>query len=134
MSVFNIKSDKIGIIASGLCMIHCLATPLIFLAKSCSATCCSGSPTWWSAIDVVFLLISLVAVYQTVKHTGKKWVSITIGVSWILLLLVILNEHLQFVNLFDNAIYIPASALIVFHFYNMKYCSCPEDSCQLKEA
>ena len=39
--------DKIGIISSSLCMIHCLGTPFIFVAKACSATCCSDAPTWW---------------------------------------------------------------------------------------
>ncbi|MFK7796305.1 MAG: MerC domain-containing protein [Aureispira sp.] len=48
------KSDFFGAAASTLCLIHCLITPFIFVAQTCSRTCCSDAPIWWRMIDVVF--------------------------------------------------------------------------------
>ena len=55
--------DSVGIIASTLCMIHCIGTPFIFIAKACSATCCSEAPLWWVIIDYIFLFISFSQLY-----------------------------------------------------------------------
>ena len=50
--------DNIGIIASSLCMIHCIGTPFLFIAKACSVSCCSDVPIWWQLIDYFFLIKS----------------------------------------------------------------------------
>ena len=123
------KTDTIGIMASTLCMVHCIATPFIFFAKTCSDTCCSASPTWWKWIDILFLVISLFAVYHAAKHTSKKWVKPAMWISWTLLFLILANEYLQLLFIFENAIYIPAISLVALHFYNLKYCRCSEDTC-----
>ena len=67
------KSDIVGALASGLCVVHCIATPFLFVAQSCSVSgCCSeASPTWWSSIDYLFIGITLLAVYYSGKSTGK---------------------------------------------------------------
>ena len=54
----NFSYDNLGIIASTLCMIHCIGTPFLFIAKACSTTCCADAPLWWKAIDYAFLIIS----------------------------------------------------------------------------
>ena len=58
MSNSNLTYDKIGVISSTLCMIHCIITPFIFLAKACSISCCSDGPVLWQIIDYLFLGIS----------------------------------------------------------------------------
>ena len=67
--------DKIGIISSSLCMIHCIGTPFIFIAKACSVTCCSEAPTWWLMIDYLFLIISFIAIYYTTRKPTKSWLN-----------------------------------------------------------
>ena len=57
----NFSYDNLGIIASTLCMIHCIGTPFLFIAKACSTTCCADAPLWWKAIDYAFLIVSGVA-------------------------------------------------------------------------
>ena len=52
-----IPLDSIGIIASTLCTIHCIVTQFIFIARACTATCCSDAPLWWLMIDYLFLII-----------------------------------------------------------------------------
>ncbi len=126
MEIHKLKSDSIGIMASSLCMIHCILTPFFFAVKTCSASCCQDSPIWWRLIDFTFLAISLFAI-QKIKT--ENWIKSAMWVSWSLLVLIILNENLQLINIFNNIIYIPAFALIALHFYNLKYCQCSEESC-----
>ena len=43
MTSINLKQDYIGAVASALCLLHCIATPFLFVAKACSAACCIDS-------------------------------------------------------------------------------------------
>ena len=38
ISYLKVNSDSIGALASGLCMIHCVATPFFFIASACSSS------------------------------------------------------------------------------------------------
>ena len=67
------KSDTIGVLSSGLCMIHCLATPFFFVATVCSTTCCNTAPLWWQWLDYFFLVVSFIAVrYSTISTNSNK--------------------------------------------------------------
>lgn len=126
-----INTDLIGAFASSLCMIHCIATPFLFIAQTCSATCCDAAPTWWRWLDYVFLAVSFIAVWQTSKTSSKNWVKYALWLSWTLLLSTILIEKLALLHLPEGTIYLPALALVGLHFYNLKYCQCAEDKCCL---
>ena len=121
--------DNIGIIASSLCMIHCIGTPFLFIAKACSASCCSEAPLWWQIIDYLFLFISFIAIYFATKKTSSNYMKIGFWISWFILLLTILNHTFQIYYAPKNFIYIPASAVIILHFYNLRFCKCSKDSC-----
>jgi hypothetical protein len=123
------QPDQLGTVASSLCLVHCLATPFIFLAKSCSNSCCSSAPGWWGLIDFAFLVISFFAVYNSTKNSRISFVRIALWSNWVLLLLIILNEYIAFVQLFSAAIYIPAIALIILHQYNIRQCKCNKKCC-----
>lgn len=131
LSNYNItrKSDYFGILASGLCLIHCFATPFIFIVRSCSSACCAETPTWWKTIDYIFLVISLFAVIQAFKTSPKKLVKIGFIVSWISLLTLIINESYVMFSIFKNSIFIPAFFLIFLHLYNIKSCACEKTCC-----
>mgnify|MGYP001266929021 CR=1 FL=1 len=129
MSKAVIPYDSFGIIASTLCMIHCIATPFIFIAKACSATCCSDAPLWWQVIDYLFLIISFIAIYFISKNLSIRWLKMSFWISWVILLFTILNHSLLIVNLPNNFIYIPAIAIIILHFYNLQFCKCQNDTC-----
>ena len=125
----NINSDLIGASASTLCTIHCLATPFIFVASACTHTCCASAPTWWIAIDYIFLIISFFAVYRSTKTTSKTWIKPTLWISWIALFSFILLEHNSSIILSELFKYSSALSLAGFHIYNMKYCQCENDDC-----
>ena len=126
-SVF--QADFVGAAASALCLVHCIATPFLFIAMTCTDTCCESSPVWWQWLDYFFLIISFFAVYRAAKTTTKPWMKYTMWISWVLLFLTILNEKLQWISLFESAFYFPAMALVALHLYNLKYCQCKEDHC-----
>jgi len=123
------KTDYFGILASGLCLIHCFATPFIFFVKSCSATCCAETPIWWKLIDYIFLFISLITVRHAVKTSISGVVKLGLGISWTLLMLLIINDSFIIFKLNENLLLIPACSLIAFHFYNIKFCECKKGCC-----
>jgi len=123
------NSDFIGAFASGLCLIHCIATPILFIAQTCSATCCTGAPTWWSNIDFLFIGISFFAILCSVKNSSKPWVKSALWFSWFALCLAIINEKINLFHISEFIIYIPAIALVILHLYNKKYCNCKGDKC-----
>ncbi len=129
MAILNINkihknSDNIGIISSTVCTIHCMLTPFLFVAKSCSATCCKHTPNWWKAIDILFLIISFIAIYFSSKNSNDKFIRLSFWMSWFFLSFIIVNEHIEFILISQWLIYIPAFTLIFTHFYNRKYCLC----------
>ena len=129
------QSDLLGAIASGLCLIHCLATPFLFVAHA--GVHAHGhhdghhaeSPFWWGLIDITLLIVSLTAVYWSVKNTSKQWMKYALYASWAFLAFIILNEKFEMMHLAEAWVYFPALSLVVLHVYNRKYCQCADEAC-----
>ena len=124
-----LKSDAIGAIASGLCILHCLATPFFFIASACSLSCCNNTPLWWQWMDYVFLGISFFAIKYATKSSSKDWVVQGLWVAWVTLFIAILNIKMEWIHLAENIKFIPAFALVGLHMYNMRYCQCKKECC-----
>lgn len=116
------KSDVLGMAISSLCFVHCFATPFIFVAQTCALTCCAETPTWWKAIDYIFLGISFFAILFSTKIGSKNWVKILLWISWLLLSIAIFFEEAVTELTFQNVIFVPAILLVLFHFYNKRFC------------
>ena len=127
-SIF-LKSDTFGAFASILCLIHCVTTPFIFVAKSCSAVCCSSAPGWWGILDYFFLAISFFAVYHSSKTTSKKIMKPALWFSWYALLIVILNDKVKLIEAPIYLLYITSLLMALLHLYNLKYCQCKTNQC-----
>jgi len=123
--VDSLKSDVVGAVASGLCVLHCLATPFLFVVQSTSVQSCSSiGPGWWNAIDYIFIVITFFAVLHSGKRSSKQWVKKGLWISWSLLTLLMLNEKMHLLPIAVWYKHIAAFSLIVLHFYNLRYCSC----------
>ncbi len=133
MLVIKQKPDTFGSLASALCLIHCIATPFLFISQTCALTGCSETPIWWQFIDYLFLAISFVAIYWTTHTTTINWIKPLMWLSWLALFTVIINEKLKWLSIPETVIYIPAFALIATHIYNRKYCGCHKKSCCTNE-
>ena len=124
------KSDLIGAWSSGLCAVHCMATPFLFVAQSCHAeACCDDSPGWWSAIDYGFVGITLVAVFFSAKNTSKEWMKYALYGSWFILSALVFNEKMAWISLTEEWKYGAAAVMISLHLYNRKFCQCADDGC-----
>lgn len=123
----SFQSDPIGVAASSLCLLHCIATPLIFIAQPLATE--EAAPVWWKSLDYVFLVISFFAIFWSVRNSSKTWVKYALWISWVVLSGAILNEKLELFSLTEFSVYIPAIGLIFLHLYNRKYCQCANEEC-----
>ncbi|MCR1024280.1 MerC domain-containing protein [Cellulophaga baltica] len=133
MIVVKQKSDILGTLASTLCLLHCVATPFLFLAQAGSAAFTHSPPTWWKFMDYFFLALSFIAIQWTAKTTTIKWLVTMLWLSLLALAAILLNEKLKLIALPEAVIYIPAIALAMLHLYNRKYCKCNADKCCVNE-
>ena len=125
----KMSADLVGATASTLCTIHCMASPFLFFASTCTKSCCESAPLWWMWIDYAFLFISLFAVYKSSKNTTKFWIKLVLWGSWTALSSFIFLEQNTELNLSDYYKYSAAVSLALFHVYNLKYCKCESDNC-----
>ena len=125
------KPDSIGSIASILCLIHCIATPFIFITQACTMSCCAGTPTWWQSMDYVFVVISFFAILRSTQTSSNKTIKIALWITWFLFFISIMNKAIQLLYINQNFTYATGITLALLHLYNLKYCQCDNDKCCL---
>ena len=123
------NSDSIGALASTLCLIHCLATPFIFVVQSCAASCCASAPAWWICFDYFFLAISFLAIFKSTKTPQSNFMKYSLWSFWFLLFCLIVNESIEVLLINKNVLYFIAITLSSLHIYNLKYCQCGDNKC-----
>jgi len=123
-NLFSSHSDLFGASASALCMIHCLATPFLFVASAGSATCGVDSPLAWTIIDYAFIGISLLAIMESTKSSPKLWAKRGLWISWSLLVALTVAKGIFHVGALSVMHKVAALSLIVFHLVNRHYCKC----------
>tara|TARA_B100000767_G_C19556581_1_gene447235 strand:+ start:226 stop:648 length:423 start_codon:yes stop_codon:yes gene_type:complete len=128
------KSDTIGAIASSLCVIHCLMTPLLFAVQSYTAVQYEAVPLWWKNLDFLFVTVSVFAVYLSTKNSSNTLVKYALWISWLCLFVLILNEKIGWVSLAEFITYFAALTLAILHLYNLNYCQCKSENCCNKNA
>lgn len=121
MILIKQKPDYIGAIASALCLLHCIATPFIFIVQAGSLNCCGSTPSWWKLIDILFVIISFFAIYNSTRTSRSKIIKVSLWFFWLFLFIIIINEKIGWLHLNESLIYIPAIALTVLHLYNKKH-------------
>ena len=128
------KPDTVGAIASSLCVIHCLMTPLLFAAQSLTAVHDHHfAPVWWQNLDFLFIIISFIAIYQSTKKSNNISIRYALWINWFTLFFLILNEKTEWFSLAEIITYIVAFTLASLHIYNLNYCQCKSDDCCNKE-
>ncbi len=80
-------------------------------------------------MDYVFLGISFLAIRAASKSSTKQWVIQGLWINWAMLLFIIINWKLEWLQLAENIKFIPAFALVFLHTYNMRYCRCEKECC-----
>ena len=122
--------DTLGAINSSLCVIHCFATPFLFLTQAqTSLVELSTVPLWWQLLNYVFIVVSFFAVNRTVKNSSNQLVQSLLCVSWVLLSTLILNEQFEIMHMPELLTYFAGISLASLHIYNLKYCQCEDENC-----
>lgn len=127
------KFDLLGVLASSLCMVHCLATPIIFVVQASIVGCSEAGPWWWRMIDSLFLVVSIIAIYHSARATSLQWMPMALYGCWGVLAFLIINEQLSLLTIPHYLIYLPAFSLVFLHLYNRKYCRCDTQNCCVGE-
>ncbi len=106
---YNI-ADLIGIMNSGFCLIHCLASPLLI-------TIGAGiiSNKWF---DIVFLFISLIAIINASRNTENKKITTSLWLAFSGFFISILLEERY--NWMQYSGYLFSALLVVIHTINIK--------------
>jgi chromate transport protein ChrA len=115
------SADILGISASLLCMIHCLALPVMislgYIFKFSDDH--DHVHEHWHWMDYFFVFLAIWAVYNAAKNTHSKRIKIAL---WIAVLFFSIAILLHDINPFMIVISIGASlALVIIHIINWKY-------------
>ena len=129
MKIIYVNSDHIGVTASSLCMLHCFFTPLLFLSQATTLTLTQKIPFLWHSLNFLFLLISFLAIFYTIKNSTKLSVKVLLVSTWLILSSLIINEFFEISSLPEIYTYAAAISLSGLHIYNLKYCRCDDDNC-----
>ncbi len=132
MNISHIRnhSDTLGIIASSLCLAHCLATPFLFLAHTGLIISEEAHPFWWKSLDFLFLGLSYMAIRRSSRTTSKLKMKYAFWMSWLLLFIIVINEKLSIFSVPEETIYVASSLLVILHVFNLKYCQCQQECCK----
>ena len=120
--------DKLGILSSALCLIHCFITPFIYMSF---ASLKQNELISFSlnGVNVIFIIFSLVAVNRSTKITTSKIIKPIFWLSWILLFFVLFNEVAMIIELPEIFSYTSALILAGVHIYNLNFCGCKDENC-----
>jgi uncharacterized membrane protein YoaK (UPF0700 family) len=121
--------DYLGIAGSGMCMIHCLAMPILFfIQNSLAKDVLKGLDLENVYLDYLFVLLCFAAVFSVTKHHNSWKISTSFWVFFVLFAISVLFEedfeHLDFLG------YGASIGLIITHIINIKYCK----KCQIENS
>ncbi len=132
ITILEKKPNELGVFSSILCIIHCLITPFVLVVIPSSSMMTKGGDSydWWLWLDVLFLIISFVAVFKATQQSKQMWMKISMALSWIILSFFVFNERLDGIKFSLDLVYFPAVALTVLHLLNRRKCRCEEGCCE----
>ncbi|MCT2563912.1 MerC domain-containing protein [Chryseobacterium herbae] len=102
--------DAVGISAAVLCLIHCIAFPLLMIIP----LGISHNPY----IDLAFLVIGSIVVYRVTKPMTNRWLKLLFWASIFLISVSVLADFIFEVHI--PLIYAGAAGLIIGHIINFK--------------
>lgn len=110
---FNTTHDKIGIWSSVLCIVHCLAVPVVLAYTNGYDL---HDQVWWDFTQVAFVLVGFWAVKHAVSHVSLPWLKLSFWLSFALLVASVFMHH-SFLGEVLN--YGAAGSLIALHSLNL---------------
>lgn len=113
--------DYLGIAGSGMCLIHCLAIPILFFVQnSIAKDVLKGLDLENVYLDYLFVLLCFFAVFSVTKQNDSWKISTSFWVFFILFSISVLFEE-DFEHL-DLLGYGASLGLIITHIININHC------------
>jgi hypothetical protein len=116
---YSTGADKLGIASAVACTIHCLLIPALFVVKysftaNINTHFAEGLPSWWPALDYLFLVVSFVAVYHAATHAAERGIKRFLWLFWICLAIaIVFEQQLHWLA------YIASAGLVTTHVRNI---------------
>lgn len=105
-------ADYMGITSSSLCLIHCIATPLLLSIGANLFT--------YPAVEYAFLLLSFIAIYKTTAPAKKSKISLLLWLSFaVFLVSTVLKEQYGYLH---YTAYAASFSIICGHILHMRQC------------
>lgn len=109
------ESDKIGMISSILCLIHCLILPIIVIIGGWTESHFIDL----EILDYIFAVISTFAAYKTLKDLKLKKLRKYFILGWIFFIVGLLSHD----TYFEYLMHLGTIILIFAHWNNLQYCN-----------
>ena len=110
-------SDVLGIGSAFLCLIHCIAAPLLmgFGAGIHEVQHSFFLHEFW---DVIFLVLGFIAVYFSARHSKSTFLKVLLWTTYLSLLCAVILHHSS--PVFEYLIYAASIVLIIAHILNFR--------------
>jgi hypothetical protein len=106
------QADLIGILSSSICLVHCLATPLLIAFGAGFIT----NPFF----KYLFLIISFVSIFKATENITRRKISLLLWISfWGFLFSTLSQEEYEWLHYSG---YLFAILIIIGHILNIKHC------------
>jgi hypothetical protein len=106
------KADLIGILSSSICLVHCVATPLLIAFGAGFIT----NPFF----KYLFLIISFVSIFKATENITSTNISLLLWISfWGFLFSTLFQEEYEWLHYSG---YLFAILIIIGHILNIKHC------------
>ena len=122
--------DYLGITGSGLCLIHCLAMPvLFFIQNSFAKDFLKGMDLENIYLDYLFIALSFVAIFSITKQNDSWKITASFWLFFLLFSISILfEEDFEYLNFLG---YGASLGLIITHIININHIKkCQIENCQ----
>ena len=110
-------ADMLGIGSALLCLIHCLAAPIL-LGLGVNFDHAETSFFLHEFWEIIFLILGLVAVYFSSRHSPTSFIRILLWGTYISLAASILLHEAS--PIFQYFVYAASIALIITHIYSFR--------------
>lgn len=124
-------ADKLGLTGSVLCLVHCMALPVL---AAFSTGLAGGVPHIHGQLfpgdDYFFILLAVVAVLFSLKYVRSKKIAISLVVCILLFSVPMgLSHHIHFLHQFEWLSHIGAIGLAVTHWLNLRSLRTQKNAC-----
>jgi hypothetical protein len=123
------RMDRISIVTSLICLLHCLLVPIVTLSFPFLTTLDSYTNKTHLAFAIVVVSLGMIALFKGYKH-HKKLLPLCVGIIGMSLVVLALfieahEEHIHSYLTTHSYFTMTGSVLLVIaHFINMRSCRC----------